>query len=1102
MEDPLQIENFIEAYPPLDENLGYEIFRRKEFLDYKMDLVELISGEPGIPLLSQRISSTFFSPHTPYTKCLFFHEPGTGKSCLSSFIVENFKDIMVNGRKRNPALIISPNVTLINNYEKDVSQRCTNDTYKWEFTDEEVRQIVNMGEPITLPDTTQRNRLSKSIRQTYELVTHETFFKNLMDDDRIDKKFIETKYSNRIIVIDEVHHFRMQTESGEGKKKKKTVQDYLKNREPGISPEKYTNLKNFLHNVKNCRIILLTGTPIWDSADEIASIMNLILEPSEQLPTGNEFIKQYFVEGSLSPKGEEKLRKLFYGKVSFLRSMSKTAKKMDMGIIIPPLQKIKVCPSVMSEFQTKIYEKAENEIVVTQKIAKNKTGDMVEKRREIKGGAMDRLPKDASIFVFPKFNEKEEIVGGTYGDSGFQENIRTNIQEPLLGKKQKTVTYSYKNNLVRSYIRNHLSEISSKFSYIIQEIKKYPNELVFIYNESVQQCGGVINLALVLQEHGFIWAKSSKGIQTKSNTKRFCIMTHKDGAIHLPNEIKKFLDSFNEPDNRYGDRCQIIIGSKKISEGITIKNIRQGHVISPHWNSSSLIQALGRIFRVGSHDAFEKEEEKYVRIYKHASVKKGEDISVDGLTFSKDKTYDLKVYARAEKKDLQNAQIYRILKEVSWDCPLTYKRNVIPQIEDYSYEADYTTKNYKCQNFPEEYIDTSGAIWDYTVPEKEVIRNTFDMFYNQKGEESLTEEIKKLFQYRSFYFLEEFYSLLGITKDQEFLLLQTLDNIINRRKKIKNRYGIGYFLNEDKDYYYLDDAIHFVGEKYNSFYAAVPYIYEITTAETLSNIYQYTSDERNMKLLCDEPTEANVKKLNHRTSIIILEYICELSHAAVPLSPKQKKVIDVVMKVLGHNLITVDGDKRIHAMYYMEYMGLGYNVSLKEIVPSGKTRLFHVGTRKWEYVTDPEEEEEYIKLFKTKEKKKGEDEWEIFEKGIYGFVDKTDQKFKIKIKPGPGEKPTRGFVCTESRMTKLKIYKILYDLNILPEPYPDYLKLDRSKLLQTIKGQIELNIFFESLKDRTDKELRSILTLYSMDKKQICAFMEDAFKRNGMFKAV
>lgn len=1101
MEDPLQIENFIESYPALDENIGYEVFRRKEFLDYKLDLVELISGEPGNPLLSQQISKTFFSPHTPYDRCLFFHEPGTGKTCLSSFIVENFKNVMVNGKPRNPALILSPNEILMKNFEGDVIKRCTDDVYKWEYTEEEAQRVINMGEAIQLTKQTEETRLKKAVHKTYEMVTHETFIPGLIENGVLNKKSIEAKYSNRIIVIDEAHRFRMQTESGKGKKKKKTVTNFLRGEEAGLSLENYTYLKEFLHTVKNCRIILLTATPIPDSVDEIASLMNLILDPSDQLPTGKMFIKEYFKDGILTPEGEENLRKKFNGKVSFLRSISATAKKIEMGEVIPPLKKIKVYPSVMSEFQTKIYEKAENEVVISESISTNKEGETFDRRREKKGGSMDRLPKDASIFVFPKFNEKGELVDGLYEKKGYIENIQMVMHKRALGKKQNiNVVYSYKNKLVESYIRNHLAELSSKFYHIIQEIRKHPDELVFIYNESVQGCGGVINLALVLQAHGFIWAKSSKGIQTKNSQKRFCVMTHKEGTIQNPNEIKKFLDSFNQPDNRYGDRCQIIIGSKKISEGLTIKNVRQGYIMSPHWNSSTLIQALGRIFRVGSHDAFEREEEKYIRIYKLAALKHGNDMKLGDVSFSLSETYDLKVYSRAEKKDLQNAQIYRILKEVSWDCALNYKRNVLPQMEDYSYQADYAKKNYRCHNFPEEYIDTSTDVWNYSIPEDKIIRNTYDLFYSKNEMQQIIKGIQDLFQKKSYYYLDEFYPSLHLHPRQEFLLLQTLDFIINSRMKIKNRYGVGYFLNEDVNYYYLDDSTEFIGEKYNSFYAAVPYIYEITTAETLSNVYQYTSDERNMKILCDEPTEANVKKLNHRTSIIILEYICELSYSSNSKTSKQKKVIDVVMRVLGHNLHTVNENKLIHAMYYMEYLGLGYNVSLKEIVPSGKMRIFD-GV-KWEYVTDLEKEGEYIKLFKSTEKKKGEDEWDVYDKGIYGFVDKKDKKFKIKIKPAPGEKPTRGFVCVESRLSKLKIYKILHDLNILPEPFPDYLKMDRPKLLQSIKALVPLNVFFEGLPNRSDKELRSILTLYSMDKKQICAFVEDAFKKNGMFKTI
>ena len=67
---------------------------------------------------------------------------------------------------------------------------------------------------------------------------------------------IRDEYSNLVIVIDEAHHLHI-------KESKKNA---------------YSQIYRMLHLVKNCKVILMTGTPMVDSPSEIASLMNLILD--------------------------------------------------------------------------------------------------------------------------------------------------------------------------------------------------------------------------------------------------------------------------------------------------------------------------------------------------------------------------------------------------------------------------------------------------------------------------------------------------------------------------------------------------------------------------------------------------------------------------------------------------------------------------------------------------------------------------------------------------------------------------------------------------------------------------------------------------------
>ncbi len=50
----------------------------------------------------------------------------------------------------------------------------------------------------------------------------------------------------------------------------------------------------FIHLLTNKKVLLLTGTPMKDGPQEIASLMNLILPLTQQMPTNKNFLKEYF----------------------------------------------------------------------------------------------------------------------------------------------------------------------------------------------------------------------------------------------------------------------------------------------------------------------------------------------------------------------------------------------------------------------------------------------------------------------------------------------------------------------------------------------------------------------------------------------------------------------------------------------------------------------------------------------------------------------------------------------------------------------------------------------------------------------------------------
>ena len=1083
----INVANFIPRYPDtISKNFSYEIARRKEFQELKLGPSEQIPDEPGTPLDSQEMMRRFYSQVTAYFSGLVFHGMGTGKTCTSSLIVENFKNMQVAGSKRKPALVLVPNEDLARSYRAQVAYQCTKEgIYQAKFTEAELKQFGGELDPKRMSELKKERRVRSAVAESYEIVTYTQFLfstkKKGADYVTVPKvtknptKYME-EYSDRIIIIDEAHNLRIQPTK---KKKRSFTQQLMGTDEPGSSVELYKEMHTFLHLVKNCRILLLTGTPIWDQVYEIASLMNLILPIDQQLPLKTLFIDKYFENNQL--KNVDHLKDVLRGKVSFLRPMMTTARRKEMGVTEPYTKYIKVYPSEMSEFQRKYALLAKEDDVSIEMRVRTKDGNYITKTKEMKGGAVGILARDAVTFVFPKLNSKGEIIGGEYGAKGFKNNIN------VTGKTK--LNYAYKSRQIEKAIVENLRMLSSKFAEIIRFIKEHPNEVVYIYDESVASGGGsVINFCLILQALGFQWAKSARDISSPGHKKRFAAITSDKATISESSQIEKFFRSFNKPDNKYGDRCQIIIGSKKIAEGITIKHVRQVHVAMLHWNNPSIEQALGRTFRVGSHSAL-KPSERYIKIYRHVAV----DPRIQSM--------DLHVASIAESKEHKNTQIYRVLKEIAWDCPLTYKRNVLKGDDPGSMVCDYTDCNYRCDNFPESMISKKGKVWDYTIPTSKILFDTYNLFYSNEELDKLIEQIRQLFKVYFNLHISLIASLVDIDigkSNEFFLLLNALDFLINSRTRIMNRYGFECYLKEDNDIYFLDEDIKTFGKFSESVYITYPFVTELSPLRDLTEVFQYSQDKDLIEEFVSTLDESLLDKFHYRTLIVILEMAYEIQSKAKDLSKKQKKILQIVMKNIGKNLFTTQEGNVVHNMYATEYTGIGYSVAVQELKPTGFLRIYDKEYEEWRYPKSVEEEEAFLDAIKKKQKTQREDIWKDIPQGVYGLRDKAG-KFKIREKPPPGKRATKGSVCIEASWDKPRIFKLLAKLKAVPPFQEDKIKkLKRDKLVNIIKKSEDLKDF-APLDKYSDKQLRSIASLPFIQKRQLCEFLEKWFKDHNLF---
>ena len=257
----MQIEDFLPKYPiientqinPYDlENFNNVIFSKKEFNEEKMSKCEKFPKESGNLMKHQKIIARFLSSHTPYDSLLLLHEMGTGKTCAAIGAVEKIK----NENSKIDGAIVVASKGLIKNFKEDLLYRCTSGKY------------IPEDEDGVLKKTTLDRRINKSIGSFYKFFTYHNFVTEI---NKLDPRILIKKYSNKVIIIDEVHNIK------EDDKKDK---DKL---------NKYKIIFDFLHIIKNSKKLLLSGTPMTDDVTEISSILNLILPKENQLPRGKNF---------------------------------------------------------------------------------------------------------------------------------------------------------------------------------------------------------------------------------------------------------------------------------------------------------------------------------------------------------------------------------------------------------------------------------------------------------------------------------------------------------------------------------------------------------------------------------------------------------------------------------------------------------------------------------------------------------------------------------------------------------------------------------------------------------------------------------------------
>jgi hypothetical protein len=581
----------------------------------------------------------------------------THNTCSAISIAEQYHDIY----KKNVLVILSS--SLVDNFKKQIF-----DVTKYNIKKNEANLCMGTKYPdmvfdrhILTPEALEK-RVNSIIKERYEFMGYQQLA-NIMDNlDKLvkeqqrdkDKRSlvysekVKEQFSDRLIIIDEAHNLRVPAEKGNK-----------------IISEAFLKMMKFVDNVK---LVLLTATPMFNEATEIAWTMNLLLT-NDKRPT---LIKDdlFDKENNITTKGKKLLIESSRGYISFMRGenpfsfpfrlwpsingdkkLIKTYPKKDIygDSIKNPIKFLEIIESTMSEYQKKVYNIFKNKFT--------KEGELKEDDEEegdITNNNDLKNTMQVSNIVYPYEGElkHKDNIKKTYGNTGFEncfkyENKKFVYKEEIKKKYGEFLSYEK--------IANYAPKIKTILDYVISS-----KGIVFIYSRYYGS--GLIPLAIALEHIGLSKYSPSGNlmkdikVDNKFDKKFKYIMLSRQQRFS-PNNDKEIADA-KMNDNLEGEKIKVVIVSKIGTEGIDFKRIREVHLLEPWFNLNRAEQIIGRAVRNCSHALLPKEK-RNTTIYFHANTYDEEEESAD-----------LRTYRVAESKQKRIIAVEEILKENAIDCNL------------------------------------------------------------------------------------------------------------------------------------------------------------------------------------------------------------------------------------------------------------------------------------------------------------------------------------------------------------------------------------------------------------------------------------------------
>lgn len=616
----------------------------------------------------QEFVKAFISSNTFYNGLLLYHGMGSGKTCSAICISEEYrKQNKYNKSKKRILVIASPNIQ--DNFKLQLfdPDKLEKKNGIWQLdgcVGEAILQELNYQNIQMLQEDALKSKIRTFIRRNYEFMGYEKFGNSIqkvvekyesMDSgkEKQIKREMRELFSERMIIVDEAHNMR-------------TI---------GVNDTNKIAAKGFLtllKYVKHMKLLLLSGTPMYNSPREIIFLLNLLNmnDGQSKLKTKDVFQK----DDTIKEGGEKKLLMKANGYVSYVRgenpyrfpfkvfpndyhskhSIKQMSAYPSKQFNFKPIgnntiKHLDLFVTSLSEYQQNCYNdviskiESDYEPEVWKLMYKNNNDEDIKQYEDIESFSYSKIQKPIYALTFSVQKGDNIYVG--------KQALKEVVQYI-----PSTKMYSYVQE-ERVFHSEHIGKYSAKIKSVLDCIEN-SNGIILIYSQYLD--AGLVPMALALEEMGLNrLGESGNLLQQDSSSKTFkgkYAMITGDKQFSVSNS--KELQIINHKSNVNGEKCKVVLISQAGSEGIDFKHLRQVHILDPWFNLNRIDQIIGRAIRNCSHHGLPLKQ-RNCQIFLHAS-KSNDDRECA----------DMMVYRLAEAKAQKIGKVQKLLKSVSVDCIL------------------------------------------------------------------------------------------------------------------------------------------------------------------------------------------------------------------------------------------------------------------------------------------------------------------------------------------------------------------------------------------------------------------------------------------------